>query len=87
MFGEFFLKLTTTAPSVPDGSRVDQKSNESSKTGKFTSVVVVMTIFCKNKCNLQNVNLQKIDDVALNLKKLPLNHANLSQKHAKMHLT
>ena len=81
------VKVTTTAQSVPEGSRVDQKSNESSKTGKVSAVVMVMVTFCKNKHNSQNAYLQKIDKLALNLMKLVLNHANLGQKHAKKRLT
>jgi hypothetical protein len=79
------IKAINTASSVPKGSRVDQKPIESSKTGKVTTVVAVMTIFCKNKRNLWNANLQNLGKLALNSKKLVLKQTKTRKNSTKMH--
>jgi hypothetical protein len=79
------IKVTDAAASVQKVSRVDQKSVESLKIVKVTTVVVVMTIFCRSKCNLRNAILQNSEKLELNLKKLELNQnrlcLNSNEKH------
>jgi hypothetical protein len=36
--------------------RADEIAIETAKTDKVTAVVVIMSIFCSKRCNLQNAN-------------------------------
>ncbi len=48
------IKVVNTAPS--ENIRANKIAIETAKTGKVTAVVVVMSIFCKKKCNSRSAD-------------------------------
>jgi hypothetical protein len=76
------IKVTGTAPSDSESTRDVRKELESQKTGKVTTVAVVMTIFKKTKGSLRSA-IKKSSYLALKSKDLASKRTKLELKLAK----
>jgi len=77
------IKVTETAPSDSESIRKAKKELESQKTGRVTTVAVVMKIFKKTKGSLRSAT-QRSSHLALNAKDLASKKTKLKLKSAKV---
>ncbi len=76
--------INNSAPS--NNMRAEEIAIETTKPGKVTAVVTVISIFCRKKCKLQSANLgnekpscQKVESANI-LMKIPANQATFLRK-------